>query len=77
MEPSLVASCSGTIFLTPLGALVAAFLLDNILMLIMRGEVVGLSSTRVIVLITGVAKLKPQAEVCFAITHIQAEGSLS
>ena len=40
------------------------FLLDNILMLIMtRGEVVGLS-TRFMVRIMRVAKLKPQAEVC-------------
>ena len=48
-------------------------LLDMILMLvIMRGEVVGVS-TRFMVSITRVAKLKLQAEVCFTFTHIEEE----
>ena len=72
MERSLlVSSSSSTIFFTPVGAFLAAFLLDSSL-LIMLGEevlVVGLS-TRNIVQVTGVAKLKPQTEVCFAITDI-------
>ena len=47
----------------------AAFLLDNILLLIMRGEVAGLS-TRIVVLVTWVAKLNPEAQVCLAIRNI-------
>ena len=62
-----MSSCASTIFLTPFGAFLAAFLLGNILLFM--GEVVGLS-TRVVVLITGVAKLKSQTEICFAITDI-------
>ena len=53
-----MSSCASTIFLTPFGAFKAAFLLHNILLLIMRVVVVEVS-TRIVVLITWVAKLKP------------------
>jgi hypothetical protein len=71
LETSLVSSCASTIFLTPFGAFMAAFLLDIILLLIMRVVVVVVEvSTRIVVLITWVAKLNPETQVCLAITDI-------
>ena len=41
----------------------------RLVMLIMRREVAGLS-TRIVVLVTWVAKLNPEAQVCLAIRNI-------